>query len=71
MACATWHTLWPLLRLWAASGLWPLVGQAADRTHTCFLHKLTRDGSPPRADRDNFLSPKQAVELGLIDGLIS
>jgi hypothetical protein len=35
----------------------------------------THPPPPPRvntgADRDNFLSPKQAIELGLIDGVIS
>ena len=40
------------------------------------LHPLTHPHMAtapacPAADRDNFLSPKQAIELGLIDGVIA
>jgi hypothetical protein len=34
-------------------------------------HGPSPPGYLPAADRDNFLSPKQAIELGLIDGVIA
>lgn len=44
---------------------------------SCFRLRSHGDSLPsfpptaPAADRDNFMSPQQAIELGLIDGVIS